>query len=266
MKKIIFMILSINTILLGNEIHLSSTTITTTSGLNTPLVETNKNITLITKEDISKKQYNNVEAILRDTPNIIITNTQFGPTINLRGSGERSMSRVKVMIDGINLTPLEESMGSLPLNSIPVSSIEKIEIIPGGGAALYGSGTTGGVINIITLADSRKDFISADLKGGSYYNKNLDFSIGQNINDNLYLSLATQYSNKDGYRENENSENKSFNGTLDYIINEKHRIKFQGLYFNDEGKTSTEIKKSLLSQNRRAKGENIDFDSKRCYR
>lgn len=116
MKKIIFMILSINTILLGNEIHLSSTTITTTSGLNTPLVETNKNITLITKEDISKKQYNNVEAILRDTPNIIITNTQFGPTINLRGSGERSMSRVKVMIDGINLTPLEESMGSLPLN------------------------------------------------------------------------------------------------------------------------------------------------------
>ena len=263
MKKIIFMILSINTILLGNEIHLSSTTITTTSGLNTPLVETNKNITLITKEDISKKQYNNVEAILRDTPNIIITNTQFGPTINLRGSGERSMSRVKVMIDGINLTPLEESMGSLPLNSIPVSSIEKIEIIPGGGAALYGSGTTGGVINIITLADSRKDFISADLKGGSYYNKNLDFSIGQNINDNLYLSLATQYSNKDGYRENENSENKSFNGTLDYIINEKHRIKFQGLYFNDEGKTSTEIKKSLLSQNRRAKGENIDFDSKR---
>ena len=42
------MILAINTLLLGNEIHLSSTTITTTSGLNTPLVETNKNITLIT--------------------------------------------------------------------------------------------------------------------------------------------------------------------------------------------------------------------------
>lgn len=76
MKKIIFMILSINTILLGNEIHLSSTTITTTSGLNTPLVETNKNITLITKEDISKKQYDDVETILRDTPNIVITNTQ----------------------------------------------------------------------------------------------------------------------------------------------------------------------------------------------
>lgn len=263
MKKIIFMILAINTILLGNEIYLSPTTITTTSGLNSPLVETNKNITLITREDISKKQYNDVETILRDTPNIIITNTQFGPTINLRGSGERSMSRVKVMVDGITLTPLEETMGSLPINSIPVSSIEKIEIIPGGGATLYGSGTTGGVVNIITMADSRKNFSSIDVKSGSYYNKNLDFSIGQNINDKLYLSLASQYSNKDGYRDGENLESKSFNGTLDYVINDKHRIKFQGVYFEDSGDTSTEIKKSLLALDRRAKGENIDFDSER---
>lgn len=95
MKKIIFMILAVNIVALGNEIQLSPTSITTTSGLNTPLVETNKNITLITKEEISKKQYNDVESILRDIPNIVITNSQFGPTINLRGSGERSMSRVK---------------------------------------------------------------------------------------------------------------------------------------------------------------------------
>lgn len=263
MKKIIFMILAVNIVALGNEIQLSPTSITTTSGLNTPLVETNKNITLITKEEISKKQYNDVESILRDIPNIVITNSQFGPTINLRGSGERSMSRVKVMIDGISLTPLEETMGSLPINSIPISSIEKIEIIPGGGATLYGSGTTGGVVNIITLADSRNNFFSADFKFASYYNKDLDFAIGQNISEKLYLSLASQHSNKKEYRDGDDFKGKSFNGTLDYIINPKHRFKFQGLYFEDEGNTSTEIKKSLMVLNRKAKGENIDFDNKR---
>ena len=72
------------------------------------------------------------------------------------------------MIDGISLTPLEETMGSLPINSIPLSSIEKIEILPGGGATLYGSGTTGGVVNSITLADSRNNFFSADFKFASY--------------------------------------------------------------------------------------------------
>lgn len=263
MKKIILFLLSINTILLGEEIKLSATTITSTTGFNSPIVEENKNITLITKEDISKKQYSDIESVLRDTPNIIITNSQFGPTINLRGSGERSMSRVKVMVDGITLTPLEEAMGTLPINSIPVSSIERIEIIPGGGATLYGSGTTGGVVNIITMSDSRKDFISANVKGGSYYSKDFDFSIGQNLDENLYLSLASQYTNKEGYRAGDENESRSFNGTLDYIIDDRNRVKFQGLYFKDEGKTSTEVEKSILAMDRRAKGENIDFDSER---
>lgn len=263
MKKILIFILLINSIIFAEGIKLSPTTITSTTGFNTPLVEENKNITLITKEDISKKQYDNVENILRDTPNIVITNTQFGPTINLRGSGERSMSRVKVLVDGISLTPLEEAMGTLPINSIPVSSIEKIEVIPGGGATLYGSGTTGGVVNIITIADTRKDFFNLNTKSGSYSNRDIDISLGQNLTDKLYLSLTSQYTNKNGYRDNEELESKSFNSTLDYIINDRNRIKFQGLYFTDDGKTSTEVKKSILAIDRKTPGENIDFDSER---
>ena len=263
MKKILIFISLINSIIFAEGIKLSPTTITSTTGFNTPFVEENKNITLITKEDISKKQYDNVENILRDTPNIVITTTQFGPTINLRGSGERSMSRVKVLVDGISLTPLEEAMGTLPINSIPVSSIEKIEIIPGGGATLYGSGTTGGVVNIITIADTRKDFFNLNTKSGSYSNRDIDISLGQNLTDKLYLSLTSQHTNKNGYRDNEELESKSFNGTLDCIINDRNRIKFQGLYFTDDGKTSTEVKKSILAINRKAPGENIDFDSER---
>lgn len=262
MKKIVLFIIAMNVILFAEDIKLSSTTITTT-GFNTPLVEENKNIILVSKEDIAKKQYSDVEEILRDTPSIVITNSQFGPTINLRGSGERSMSRVKVMVDGISITPLEEAMGTLPINSIPVSSIERIEIIPGGGATLYGSGTTGGVVNIITMADKRKDFVSTEIMGGSYSNRDLDFSIGQNINDRVYLSLASQYINKNGYRDGDEAESKSFNGTLDYIIDNRNRIKFQGIYFKDDGKTSTDVKKSILANDRRAKGESIDFDSER---
>lgn len=39
---------------------------------------------------------------------------------------------------------------TLPINSIPVETIDRIEIINGGGIVLYGSGTSGGVVNIIT--------------------------------------------------------------------------------------------------------------------
>ncbi|MCF2613229.1 TonB-dependent receptor [Fusobacterium perfoetens] len=247
----------------ATEIQLDKTVVSSTTGFEKPIVEENKNIILITSEDISKKQYTDVESILRDTPNVVIQETEFGPVVNLRGSGERSMSRVKTMVDGVTITPLEEAMGTLPINSIPVGAIEKIEIIPGGGATLYGSGTTGGVVNIITKSNARKDFINADVKYGSFATKDTGIAFGQNITDNLYVNFAGQYVDKNGYRENEELESKSFNGGFDYKINDKHRVKFQSTYYDDEGTSSTAVENSILEHNRKKAGDNISSDSTR---
>lgn len=247
----------------ATEIQLDKTVVSSTTGFEKPIVEENKNIILITSEDISKKQYTDVESILRDTPNIVIQETEFGPVVNLRGSGERSMSRVKTMVDSVTITPLEEAMGTLPINSIPIGAIEKIEIIPGGGATLYGSGTTGGVVNIITKSNARKDFINADVKYGSFATKDTGIAFGQNITDNLYVNFAGQYVDKNGYRENEELESKSFNGGFDYKINDKHRVKFQSTYYDDKGTSSTAVENSILEYNRKKAGDNISSDSTR---
>ena len=247
----------------ATEIQLDKTVVSSTTGFEKPIVEENKNIVLITSEDISKKQYTDVESILRDTPNVVIQETEFGSVVNLRGSGERSMSRVKTMVDGVTITPLEEAMGTLPINSIPVGAIEKIEIIPGGGATLYGSGTTGGVVNIITKSNARKDFINADVKYGSFATKDTGIAFGQNIADNLYVNFAGQYVDKNGYRENEELESKSFNGGFDYKINDKHRVKFQSTYYDDKGTSSTAVENSILEYNRKKAGDNISSDSTR---
>lgn len=247
----------------ATEIQLDKTVVSSTTGFEKPIVEENKNIVLITSEDISKKQYTDVESILRDTPNVVIQETEFGSVVNLRGSGERSMSRVKTMVDGVTITPLEEAMGTLPINSIPVGAIEKIEIIPGGGATLYGSGTTGGVVNIITKSNARKNFINADIKYGSFATKDTGIAFGQNITDNLYVNFAGQYVDKNGYRENEELESKSFNGGFDYKINDKHRVKFQSTYYDDKGTSSTAVENSILEYNRKKAGDNISSDSTR---
>ena len=247
----------------ATEIQLDKTVVSSTTGFEKPIVEENKNIVLITSEDISKKQYTDVESILRDTPNVVIQETEFGSVVNLRGSGERSMSRVKTMVDGVTITPLEEAMGTLPINSIPVGAIEKIEIIPGGGATLYGSGTTGGVVNIITKSNTRKNFINADVKYGSFATKDTGIAFGQNITDNLYVNFAGQYVDKNGYRENEELESKSFNGGFDYKINDKHRVKFQSTYYDDKGTSSTAVENSILEYNRKKAGDNISSDSTR---
>lgn len=51
-----------------------------------------------------------------------------------------------VLVDGV---PLNQS-GRYNLEDISTEMVEKVEIIRGGGAVLYGSEATGGVINIIT--------------------------------------------------------------------------------------------------------------------
>ena len=264
MKKIIIMsfIASAN-LYAVSEIQLDKTVVSSTASFEKPIIEENKNVVLITEEQIKKKQYSDVESILKDTPNVVIQETEFGPVVNLRGSGERSMSRVKTMVDGIAITPLEEAMGTLPINSIPVNSIERIEIIPGGGAVLYGSGTTGGVVNIITKSNIRENFVNADMKYGSYGTRDTGFAIGQMIDKDFYVNFAGQYVNKNGYRDNEELESKSFNGGFDYKINEKHRVKFQASHYDDNSTSSTAVEKSLLEHNRKLAGENISADSER---
>ena len=264
MKKIIIMSLIVSANLYAvSEIQLDKTVISSTAGFEKPIIEENKNVVLITAEQIEKKQYTDVESILKDTPNVVIQETEFGPVVNLRGSGERSMSRVKTMVDGIPITPLEEAMGTLPINSIPVNSIERIEIIPGGGAVLYGSGTTGGVVNIITKSNAGKDFVNADVKYGSYGTRDTGFALGQMIDENFYVNFAGQYVNKNGYRDNEELESKSFNGGFDYKINDRHRVKFQASHYDDNSTSSAAVEKSLLEHNRKLAGENISADSER---
>ncbi|MBR8823220.1 hypothetical protein IX293_001485 [Fusobacterium necrophorum] len=50
-----------------------------------------KNVILITKEDIEKKSYKSLVDIFEDSPVTIVTHTQAGPLIALRGSGERTI-------------------------------------------------------------------------------------------------------------------------------------------------------------------------------
>lgn len=125
-----------------------------------------KNTYTVTETQIHEKNYKNVEDILRDSPGVVVQNTAFGPRVDMRGSGEKSLSRVKIMVDGISINPTEETMASLPINSIPIESISKIEIIPGGGATLYGSGSVGGVINIETNSNVTKNNFFMDMKYG----------------------------------------------------------------------------------------------------
>lgn len=245
------------------EVNLDTTFINYEDNSEKLIIEEKKNTILITSEDIKNKHYTNIEDILKNTPNIIFQQTQFGPLINLRGSGEHSISKVKVVIDGIVLNPLEEAMGILPLNSIQINSIESIEIIPGGRATLYGSGTSGGIININTKSSTKKDFLTTDIKYGSFTTKNIDFALGKIINEDLYINFSNSYLNKNGYRDNENTQLNNFSSGFNYKIDDRNRIKFQFSLSDDNSNSSSAILKEILQYDRKKSGDPISLENKK---
>ena len=221
-----------------------------------------KNTFVITQEKIRERNYKNVEDILRDAPGVVVHNTAFGPRIDMRGSGEKSLSRVKVLVDGISINPTEETMASLPINAIPVETIKKIEIIPGGGATLYGSGSVGGVVSISTNSNVTRDNFFMDLNYGSYDNRNFGFAGGYNFNKNFYVNYGFSYLNSEDYREHEEKENKIYLLGFDYKLNEKNRFRFQTRFSDIKQDSTNQVPVEALKENRKEPGLNMDLGTK----
>ncbi|MGL5570144.1 TonB-dependent receptor [Cetobacterium sp.] len=244
-------------------IKLEDSVILSTSGFETPILSENKNVTLLLKEQIDNGNYKSVEDVLRGAPNVIVQDTYFGPRIDIRGNGEKAISKVKILSDGVSLNPIDDAMGTLPINTISLNSIEKIEIIPGGGTVLNGSGSSGGVVNIITKSSSRKDFLVLESGIKSYDFRNTGLSIGQNLTEGIYGNFNYNYLKGDGYRDGDSQESNSFSGGIDYLINDKNKLKFQMSYFDENRDYSTGIDKELLEKDRKAMGFPVISNSKR---
>jgi vitamin B12 transporter len=105
-------------------------------------------VTVITREEIERRQVQSVQDVLRGVPGLQITNSGGlgkDTSVFLRGT---ESDHVLVLIDGIRVGSATLSTAQLQL--IPIDQIERIEIVRGPRASLYGSEAVGGVIQIFT--------------------------------------------------------------------------------------------------------------------
>ncbi|WP_104718734.1 TonB-dependent receptor [Helicobacter trogontum] len=165
--------------------------VTSSTGFDLALKNEVKNVLLIDKEGLQNKGFLNINQALQYSPLITFNNNGFGNNIDLRGQGLDANRAVKILLNRVPISLLDTSHGVSPYNNIDIENVERIEIIPGGGAVVYGNGTRGGVINIVTKIPSR-DFNRIVLKAisGEYIGLqggNLSIASGKKLNDKLFL-------------------------------------------------------------------------------
>ena len=114
-------------------------------------------VTVLSRESIERSGATNVADLLKKS-NVSPTGNDQNEGLSTR-SGAASVdllgigaNRTLVLLDGKRL-PVESSLGAANVANIPVSVIERIEILSGGASAIYGTDAVGGVINIITKKD-----------------------------------------------------------------------------------------------------------------
>lgn len=208
-----------------NSIDLGKSVIYSTTGFATEVRKTAANPTLVTAEDIQKKNYNTVEEVLRDIPAINIVRQGKDYIIDLRGQGDKAKQNVQILVDGVQMNSLDTSMSATPINTISPDDIERIEVIPGGGSVLYGSGTSGGVVNIITKKGTGRR-VNAGYEYGSYANKKANIAVGETIG-NFDINLSYTNQSRDGYRDYDKSDSDAFMGNIGYKISDTQDINFK---------------------------------------
>lgn len=153
---------------------------------------------VLTGEEIRRSGAPNLESYLRDQLSVNATagtSEQVTPTSTLPGElpANRGLSRINlrglgardtlILVDGrrqpgINLGDGDISQPSI--TGIPLSSIERIEVLASSASGIYGSGASGGVINIVLRRDISGGEITAN------YSNTSDFKMGQGRIDLTY--------------------------------------------------------------------------------
>lgn len=232
-------------------------TVVTANRIEQPLSDLVADMSVVGRETIETAGAVGVADVLSRLPGVqMVRNGGAGSTtsVYLRGADTRFTA---VYIDGIRVD--SQSTGGASWQDIPLEAIDRIEVLRGPAAAVYGSDAIGGVVQIFTKKGEGKAKPYVGLGWGSRGTVKAqagvsggvagwDYSLGvSHASSNGFNAKTSAGFNPDadGYRNN------AFNGRVGYQINSNHRVEATALtsYMN-AGYDATVSKTSPMADDR----------------
>ena len=202
--------------------------------------------TVITSDEIKRAGLSSLPQLLQQQPGIEVTNNG-GPgkvsSVNIRGT---SSTHSIILIDGLRVG--SSTAGTSAIQNIPLSQIERIEIVRGPVSSLYGQDGIGGVIQIFTKKGKKgfHPYVSAGY--GRYKTKEMAAGVAAG-NDSTSFALNLAGMNTDAFSafvpndsaasntpnlDKDTYRNRSISSSLTHQFNDSIKIDFQ--YFLSTGK------------------------------
>jgi catecholate siderophore receptor len=185
------------------------------------LRDTPQSVTVVPREQIRDQLFSSIGDVVRYTP---------GVTAH---QGENN--RDQIVIRGVS------SSADFFLNGVrddvqyyrDLYNVERIEILRGPNAMVFGRGGGGGVVNRVTKQAAFAPFREIVLQGGSFNNKRIAADLNQPVGDKTALRFNGVYENFGSFRDFVNLERYGLNPTLTIAPGTQTRITLGYEYFRD---------------------------------
>lgn len=202
-----------------------STVVVSGSRFEENLNEVPSNVQIITREEIAESTSTNIPDILAQIGGLNIRNTaggqlNLGATVDMGGYGPTAKDTTLILVDGQRINPIDSS--NISWESIPLDSINRIEIVRGGASVQYGNGAVGGVINIITNGGT-KNLNQVSSSYGSF-NTLVNNAIFRNTIDQTTLQLSANTSNTNGWRQNSAANAYAFDAKVTQSLGGRDKV------------------------------------------
>ena len=216
----------------------------TVTGYHYPkkLTETGSAITVITNEEIEQSGMQYVSQVLSATAGFQAYKSGGPQSLTrafLRGN---ETDHTLVLINGMKIVDSSTGRGSVDLERLKVTGIEKIEVLRGSQSAIYGSEAIGGVINIILKRGTIKPVKYLNIEASNRLDKDISTGFSGNVED-LYFAVNYNHSEGPGisaaekslgYHENDSYDIDSANLVLDYDLNTSTELSLITRVFTSE--------------------------------
>ncbi len=207
-----------------------------------PISDTATAIYVISKQDIKRTGARNIPDVLRLVPGLHVARVNpYRWAISSRGDNDAFARSMLVLVDGRTSFNLVFSGVFWDVKDLPLEEIERIEVIRGAGASIWGANAVNGVINIITKSADSEQGSRLSVGVGNEEHGFASYSVSDKVSEKWHYRFHTSYRNIDNSVDqsgnNFNDAWRQYRATfkLDWQINQNEKLSFNGLTYDSEG-------------------------------
>jgi catecholate siderophore receptor len=196
---------------------------------DTPLIDTPQSVSVVTQAQIRDQGFQSIEEAVRYVPGIIPH----------QGEGNRD----DLVIRG------QRSNADFYVNGVrddvqyfrDLYNTQRIEVLKGPNALVFGRGGGGGVINRVLKEADGIPIREVIVQGGQYFNKRVAVDVGDRVNENVFFRLNGVFEDTGTYRDFVDIRRYGINPTMTFLLGPATTLKLSYEYFHDERNTDRGI-------------------------